>query len=215
MKYNFLCLLFHLLYFSPCLSQDKNTPDTAAINSVFKNYTDAIQKGQGKKAIKYISRKTLDYYDTLIFHALYSDEKKLNKINILTRTAILRMRHTQPVTYWDTMTARKLMEQMWSNSPPDQTNTQVSLANCKIDHFTAICALELNDELTEMKFLFNKENDEWKIDITSINEIGVEEMQKDIKRRNISETDYIILTLENLENIKVSKEKLYVPLKKR
>jgi hypothetical protein len=215
MKHKSSFLLFYLLLFYSCLSQGRDSSDMKAIDFVLKTYTDAIQKGQGRVAIKYISRNTIDYYDTLIFHALYSDEEELKKINILTRTAILRMRHTKPVSYWDTMSARKLMEQLWSSTSPNQTNNQVGLNDCKIDQFTATCILTLNGKPTEMVSVFNKENNEWKIDITSTNEVGIKRMQEDIKRRNISETDYIILTLEKLENVRIDNEKLYIPLKEK
>lgn len=133
----------------------------------------------------------------------------------MTRTAILRMRHTQTVAFWDTMTAKKLLQQMWHLQETNPSNAQVNLTECKTYNFKATCVLQLNGEPTEMKSFFNKENGEWKIDITSINETGIEEMQSDIERRNISETDYIILTLQELENKDVSKETLYIPLKKK
>ena len=110
MKYFTVQLIVLLFFISSCASQDKkdNKPtEIEEINLVFKKYTDAIKTGQGNEALKHISQKTIDYYDTLIYHTLYSDEKELNKINILTRTAILRMRHTQPLAFGDTMTAKK------------------------------------------------------------------------------------------------------------
>jgi hypothetical protein len=217
MKYYTVQLIVFLFFVSSCASQDKKDTkpkDVDGINLVFKKYTDAIKTGQGNEALKYISQKTIDYYDSLIYHTLYSDEKELNKINILTRIAILRMRHTQSLTFWDTMTANKLLGQMWSKPQQHAASPQVNLVDCKIDKDKATCVLQLNGESTEMQSVFNKENSEWKIDITSTNSYGIEEMKNDIKKRGITETEYILLTIEELDNISVSKEDLYKPLKK-
>ena len=217
MKYYTIQLIVFIFLASSCVSQDKKETkpaETEDINLVFKKYTDALKRGQGNEALKYISQRTIDYYDALIYHTLYSDEKELNKVNILARTAILRMRHTQPLTFWDTMTAKKLLGQMWSRTQPPGTSPQVNLADCKIDNYKATCVLQVNGESTEMQSIFYKENGEWKIDITSINSIGIEEMKYDMKKRGITETEYILITIEELENISVRREDLYKPLKK-
>ena len=218
MKYCILHLIVLLVFASPCFSQDNKhatAPEAQRIQLVFEKYTAAIKTGQGNEALKYISQITIDYYDSLIYHALYSGEKELSKINIVTRTAILRMRHTQPLSYWDTMTAKKMLSQMWSKPEQPSENHKIVLADCKIEKNKATCTLQLNGQSTDMQSIFNKENNEWKIDITSINAKGIQIFNNDIAHRGISETEYILMVIEKLDGISVPIEDLYKPLKKR
>jgi hypothetical protein len=217
MKFYIVLLIAFSLFTSSCASQDKKPAagtETAAINLVFDKYTNALKTGKGNEALNYISQKTLDYYDTLIYHTLYSGEKELNKINILTRTAILRMRHTQPLAFWDTMSAKKLMVGMWNKAQQQTTSPQIALVNCETGNLQATCTIQIDGELTDMQFILNKENAEWKVDLTSILSKGIEEMKSAIEQRGLTETEYILLSIEKLENVSVSKENLYKPLKK-
>lgn len=215
MKRPIFSLLLFLLCSARCLAQDSTASETEALDLVFRSYTAAIRNGDGATALNYISQRSVDYYDTLIRHTLYSDEQALKKINILTRTAILRMRHSHPLAYWDTMTARKLMLQMWRTPEPGTEGLQLVLTGCQAGPAKATCALLLNGAATGIPVLFYREQGAWKIDITSITEAGLAEMTQDRRSRHLSETDYILLTLQSQDGLRVSKEKLYVPLKRK
>jgi hypothetical protein len=192
-------LLFSLLLFSGLQASAQTEAEEEAVRKTFNNYKSAILNDQGAVAIKYVDRNTLRYYNDVLQLVKHADSAKVAALPIMDKMMVLLIRHRTPRGEILTFDGKSLFvyavksgmvgKQSVENSFVGQVLTEGDFAKGQYLMGTQKTALFLH---------FYKESGLWKIDLTSIFDVGSEAVQQLVTQSRQTENDFLFLIMEQL-----------------
>ena len=193
----FLILLISI----SALSQEKSEQK---VRESFENYRQAILNDKGEEAIKYISDNTFDYYHNILNEVKLADSTRIEDLSLIDKLTVLIIRHRTPsdkIKSFDkkTLVVYALDEGMIGK----ETVKNYSIGSIYFeDENTALGQLIVNAKSVSANFRFFKEDNNWKIDITSVMPGTNDAFEKMIESSGMNENEFIFLILENLTSVK-------------
>jgi hypothetical protein len=170
--------------------------ETAAVKTVFVNYKDAIMKGNGAEAAKYVDTKTIAYYDGLLQKIISADSVEVSKLNVLDKMTLLTVRHKIPKAKVLGTNAKDFFIYIIDQGMVSKnTIANVELGEITINGSTASGQISNNSLQIPIAFEFNKEPSGWKIDITSMFGPTSAALKQFLQATNTSENDFIFRML--------------------
>ncbi len=150
---------------------EPESPDLVAIRACFAAYKAALVSRDGAAAVEQVSTSTLEYYGQMRELALYAKQAELQKRSLTDQYIVLTLRHRvglpdlQPMTAADVV--RLAIEEGWTGDSEVKT---LDLGTVTVDGNQARGNLKmLNEpENSEFAFVFVKEPEGWKLDITKL-----------------------------------------------
>ena len=186
------------------------------VHESFELYREAILAGDGEMAVQYLNQASMDYYDDVLKAALYLKESEFEKRTILDKMMILRLRMNFTAKELKNMNGRELIvysiQKGWIGKS-SVVNIELS-EETKIKGDWATIEVLQNGQGSDLNFIFQKENDIWKLDINEIFKITNMTLAYFVKQSDYTEKEFIEMVLESADNKKVQKSH-YKPMLKK
>ncbi len=186
------------------------------VHESFELYREAILAGDGEMAVQYLNQASIDYYDDLLKAALYLKESEFEKRTILDKMMILRLRMNFTAKELKNMNGRELIvysiQKGWIGKS-SVVNIELS-EETKIKGDWATIEVLHNGQGSDLNFIFQKENDIWKLDINEIFKITNMTLAYFVQQSDYTEKEFIEMVLESADNKKVQKSH-YKPMLKK
>lgn len=195
----FLCVIL--------ISVGCNTPksDEEQVQECFSNYKTALQDQNGKSALDYVDKSTINYYEEMLQYAIEADSLDINKMSLMDKITILSIRHKISPQEIMRMDGKALFIYAINNGMIGSNSIdKITLSTIKIKESTADGYLMANGQELPMAFEFKKEDTEWKINLTSIFDISETGLKQAAYIRNLKENEFIVTTISEINKKKVS-----------
>jgi len=181
------------------VSYSKNE-EQKLVQQSFELYKAALQDENGEEAIKYLDKNTLDYYTSMLELSKNADSLKIEKQTLLDKLMVFSVRHRVPKEELLKFNGRNFLVYAIKSGMIGKS----SIANASIGKVKAKTKTSAAGEFlvygnkTPFKFLFNKEEDQWKIDLTSFFPETNKSFQKLAKESGQNTNEYLFGLLEML-----------------
>ena len=186
------------------------------VHESFELYTEAILAGDGEMAVQYLNQASINYYDDMLKDALYLKESEFEERTILDKLMILRLRMNFSAKELKNMNGRELIvysiQKGWIGKS-SVVNIELS-EETKIKGDWATIEVLQNGQGSDLNFIFQKENDIWKLDINEIFKITNMTLAYFVQQSDYTEKEFIEMVLESADNKKVQKSH-YKPMLKK
>lgn len=187
--------------------------ESELVKNSFNNYKKSILEGQGKEAIRYVNSKTIDYYDNELDLAINGDSSTISQLGVMDKLTVFIARHRIPKKDLVDMTGKDFFIYAVDNGMIGKNSViTTQIGDVNVEGNFANGQMISNGQKTPLYFQFSKENNEWKVDLTSIFPPTNMALTKMLSDQGLSDNDFIFQTLESLTGRKVAKD-IWRPLK--
>jgi len=181
--------------------------ETKAIHSSFESYRAAVLTDNGDAAIKYIDSKTIQYYNDLLVTIKKSDSSSIVTLPFLDLFMALAIRHTAGPNELHSFDGKSLLIYAIENGLVGKNSIESNeLGDLEISGEMAKCAFISNGQVTGSFLNFYRENEVWKMDLTSLFDYTNDIFDKIISSGKRTNVEFAIHLIETLTNSKVKPE---------
>lgn len=146
-------------------------PATQSIRDCFKTYKEALIAREGLTAANQVSQTTLEYYGQMRDLALHGDAKTVQGRSLADQYLVLALRHRVGLIKLQPMTNKAVVSLAVSEGWIGESSlSETELGDLSIQNDRAEAPLVVSGQPypTGPKFVFLKEQGQWKIDITAL-----------------------------------------------
>jgi hypothetical protein len=205
--FSFLLLISFVQAFAQTESNDK------LVKKTFNNYKKAILEDKGAEASEWVDSKTLSFYDRMLKISLHGDSVSVQKLDFLEKLTVLMVRHRVPVNELLSMSGKDFFIYAIDQGMVGKGSVMtIDIGDVKITDNFATGQMLANGKPTPLNFGFNKENNTWKVDLTSIFPASNAGLNKMIADEGMTDIEYIFNALEMLTGRPVE-DSIWKPLK--
>jgi len=167
------------------------------IEACFEAYKSALTKGDGKEACKQVDSKTIAYYNQAIVNAKTLDSSSVAEMDVMDKLMILAVRHRTPVDLLYQFNGADMIAYGIENGMIGQQGfDQLQFSSIETNGNNAKAFLDVPGAPMPMFLEFNKEDQAWKFDLTSIFEMSRLPLAAMIESEGLDENDFIITILD-------------------
>lgn len=193
---NILIIIVSIFFLASCTVQKRNE---LQVRKTFNSYKKAILKDQGEKASYFVDKNTLNYYSDILVKVINSDSTEIDALNILDKLMVLSIRHRVSKEDILNFNGKKLFIYAIENGMVGKGSVRNSeIGEIKFNSETAKGQFIINKIKAPFYYGFNKESNEWKLDLTSIFEVGKNAFKKIQEESEQSENEFLFMILESL-----------------
>ena len=187
--------------------------DIAGITKCYEDYVIAILNNNAEEAYQSIDNNTKKYYDRILEMAVHLDAKDTKKLSLLNKSMVLLARHGVEKKLLLKMTGADFFKYAiinnWIGSEGDRGQR---ITNINIDKNIASSNIVKDGNTSTFGYVFYRETDGWKIDLTSIMPFAERELKKQLFKMQMNDDDFIFQMLEAISGKKVD-NRVWKPLK--
>lgn len=193
MKHALLSTLFAFITF---LSFGQ-TADEKAVLASFDAYKEAILASDGKEAVTHVDQNTLAYYSEMLELSISADSSTVDGLGLMDKLMVMTVRHRVPAEEVREMSGRAFFIYAVDEGMVGKNSVMnLEIGEVNIDGNSANGAVVSNGQPAPFGFDFHKENDSWKIDLTSIFGISETAITQMITQQGMTDTEWIFMALE-------------------
>lgn len=190
-----------------------NPEDIAQVKETFKNYAKAVINSNGKEALECLSSETIQYYGDLLELVKNADSVETDQLDLLDKMNVLIIRQEADAEVILSMDDESIIIYAVDNGIIGKESMEgKSIGEVEIKGDEAFGEFLTEGKSTPFKMRFQKENGEWKLDITSIFDIADAAFKHLIKQSEMSENDYFMMILQ-LSSEKTVTNNVWHPVK--
>lgn len=202
-----ICILFFSTF---CFSQKK---EEKQVRKAFEKYKTAILSDKGKEAVNSVDTRTINYYNKIINETIALDSIGLDSLGTIDKLTVLTLKHKASKKELLKFDGKGVLEYAIKNGMVGKSSVVgTTIGEVIIEDNFAKGQLVKNGQEAPFYFHFYKEDEVWKIDITSLFSIGTIAIQKMIKDSGTDENVFFVNLLELITNKKPGTE-LWQPIK--
>ncbi len=206
MKTNFIIfnLVLIMLYTIPTIAQNEQEDD---VRKAFENYKSAIMNDKGEEAVNYVDNNTIKYYADILEVAKTADSAKIETLNILDKLMVFSIRHRtskEDILSFDGKSL--LIYAIKSGMVGKSSVANNAIGDITIDKESAKGQFMVRGQKVPMYSDFHKENNQWKMDLTSLFPISTMAFKKMADDSGENQNDYLFSILELITNKKPGSE---------
>jgi len=189
MKYYLLTSMLCFVFYQ---SSAQNN-DEAQIKSCFAEYKKAILNEEGEKAVRFLSDKTIQYYAKTVDQCLHADSTAVSELSLMDKFIVLALRHRTSKEKLRSFTGRQAVVYAIEEGMVGKNSAaRNEIGTIKRKENKAEAQLVVRGNPTPVSFAFYKENNEWKLDLTSIFPITEKAFQQLIDSSDQSENEFLL-----------------------
>jgi len=177
------------------------------VRKAFDDYKSAILNDKGIDAVKLVDSKTIKYYNEVLDWVKNADSAKVETLSLLNKLMVFTVRHRASKNDILSFDGKSLLEyaiesgMVGKNSVANTTIGQVVIdGNFAKGQFVA------NGVKAPFNIHFNKEDGQWKIDLTSIFAVSTAAFEKIAADSGKNENDFLFDLLEMVTGKKPGQE---------
>lgn len=193
----FCITLFTFSFLSVVVIAQSN--EVARVKKTFDSYKSAILNDKGEEAAAFVDSRTINYYNHILEAAKYADSNKINTLPLTDKITILSFRHRAAKEDIMSMDGKGLFVYAIKNGMVGKNSvSNNSIGEVTVDNDFAKGQLVVRGKAVPMYFHFYREQDQWKLDLTSLFPIANMTFKKMIEDSGEEENDYLFNLLEIL-----------------
>jgi len=211
MKKSLLFLLMFVVLITSCKQQ---STEIEPIRTTYEKYKTAILQDNGEEAVNYVDSRTIKHYTEILEKVKTADEATVNSLSFLDKLTILRIRISTKKEEIMSFDGKSLFAFAVKNGMvgKDGVSNQ-SLGEITNEGDFAKGQMLFKGQKTPIYINFYKENNQWKIDLTSLFPTSTIVFKKLVEESGFTENEYLFELLEAVSNKKVGKE-IWIPTEK-
>ncbi len=187
--------------------------DSLEVKQCFNNYKQAILVSDGEEAIKWVDEHTLQYYEEILSFSLSADSSAIQERTLMDKLTILSIRHRVPKEEVLKMSGDDFFKYAINEGMVGKNSVMnIEIGEVSIEGEFATGNIVASGQKSPLNFHFYKEEDAWKIDLTSIFQVSNAGLSSMIKSNGMTENEFIFSSLEMLTGKKVE-DSIWEPLK--
>lgn len=201
---NFYFLLIFAFLLNSCSASKK---EEELVRKSFENYKTAILNNKGEEAVQYLDSRTTKYFSDILTKTKNADSTEVDNLDLMDKLMVFSIRHRATKSEILSFDGKSLLiyaineGMVGKNSVANNTVGEVAIdGNFAKGQFIA------NGQKTPFYFHFYKEDDKWKLDLTSIFSIGTDTFKKMQKESGLNENEYLFSLLEMITGRKPGNE---------
>ena len=203
MKQTLLALVFFLAWIAT-FGQKK---EEKLVRQSFNNYKSAILNDKGEEAVKFVDSRTIKYYSDILDLIKNADSTKVETLSILNKLMIFSIRHLTSREDILSFDGKSLLVYAIKNGMVGKNSVASnSIGYVTIDNSFAKGQFITNGQKTPFDFHFYKEENQWRIDITSLFTISITALKKIVDDSGLNENEYLFSLLEMMTGNKPNNE---------
>jgi len=215
-----VCLVFTACGAQKTAQQSALAPNETELQSenertraCFEKYKSAILNDRGAEAAEYVDSRTISYYQEILEKTKNADSTEVNSLNIMDKLMVFSIRHRtvkEDILKFDgkQLLVHAIQEGMVGKS--SVVNNEIGEIDLAGDF--AKGQLISSGTPVPMYFHFYKEQDSWKINLTSIFPVANQAFQKMADDSGQDENEYLFMLLEVITGNKPTSQ-IWKPVK--
>ena len=204
MKQTLIALTLFFFWTSSAYGQ-KN--EEKLVRKSFDSYKSAILNDKGEEAVKYVDSRTIKYYSDILELVKNGDSTKIETLSILDKLMVFSIRHRtskQDILSFDGKTL--LVYAIKSGMVGKNSVANNTIGDVTIDSSFAKGQFISNGNKAPFYFHFYKEDQQWKIDLTSLFPISTKAFKKMADESEQNQNEYLFSLLEMITGKKPTQE---------
>lgn len=150
-------------------TDSKPKDDAADVRACFDNYFAALKAGEGEKAAALVDNNTLQHFERMLDLARNADSITVSGLDAMDQMTVLSMRMQVPAEELRSMDAHAAVARSVSNGlMADDGPDGLGLGDVVVEGDKASAPLKMYGFPTPAKFGFQREDGNWRIDLTSL-----------------------------------------------
>lgn len=177
------------------------------VRASFDNYKSAILNDKGDEAVKYVDSRTIKYYSDILELVKTADSTKIETLSILDKPMVFSIRHRtskKDILSFDGKSL--LVYAIKSGMVGKNTVVNNSIGDVSIDKDFAKGQFIAKGQKAPFYFHFYREDELWKIDLTSIFPVSTMAFMKMADESELSQNEFLFSLLEMLTGKKPGPE---------
>ncbi len=189
-------VLLACLFLSACKDSGPRD-DVADIRTTYADYVSALQAGDGTRAAALADSNTVAYYERMLALARTADSASVTRLNVMDRITVLGLRWNAGGGDLGTMDARGAIAAGAATGVMGGKELgSLELGTVTVEGNSASAPVRLGGFPVPAKFHFNKEGEEWKVDITPLFKISRMAFEQMALRSGTPTNEWLIDMLE-------------------
>lgn len=195
-------------------SCEQNNTESAAVKATYERYKTAILNDKGEDAVDCVDSRTVKYYTDILEKVKTADKTTVEQLSFLDKFQVLRIRLNAKKEEISLLDGKGLISFAIKKGMVGKDSvSDHSIGVIKIEGTFAKAQVNVKNKKTPFYLNFYKEENQWKIDITSLFTLSTMAFKKLIEDSEMTENEYMFELLENVSNKKVGKE-IWIPTEK-
>jgi len=193
-----ISLVFTFL-FALLVSLSGQKSEEKTVINVFDSYKTSILNDKGEEAVNYVDSRTIKYYSDMLDLARNADSVKIEKLSVLDKIMVFSIRHRTAREELLSFDGKSLLIYAIKSGMVGKNSVMNnSIGEVTIDGDFAKGQLVVNKQITPINFHFYKEDDQWKIDLTSLFPVSEVALKKMVDDSGQKEDQFIFSILKML-----------------
>jgi hypothetical protein len=196
MKHAATTLLFLLVLSISAFTQKS---EVKAVKASFDNYKQAILNDKGEEAVQYVDSRTINYYGDVLEKVRSADSATVNRLDLLDKVMVFSVRHR--ATKEDILSfdgKGLLVYAIKSGMVGKNSVVNSSIGDVTVEGTFAKGQYVSNGQKAPFNFDFYKEDNAWKVDLTSIFSTTNIAFRKLVEESGQTENEFLFSILERL-----------------
>ena len=182
---------------SPVTDPVNSVSDEEQVREAFDKYKSAILNDRGNEAVNYVDSRTLEYYSDILNQSISGDSATVDNLGIMDKLMVFSIRHRTSKEDILSFDGRQLLEYAIKEGMVGKNSVANNeIGEIKIENTFATGQLVSGGRPAPMYFHFYKEQNAWKIDLTSIFPVASMAFQRMADDSGQEENEYLFMLLE-------------------
>ena len=192
----FLCFVLIIA----CTQNSERTANEAKlVQQAYENYKTAVINGKGEEALKYVDDRTLNYYANIAEQTRSADSLQVDALPLMDKMMVLFLRQLVFRERLLSFDGKSLFTYaVNSGMIGTEQFYQDSIGKVYIKGKHATGEFKSKGQKFYVPMQFHKENDQWKIDLTSTFSTTEAALQRSVKRSGKTENEFFLSSLEDV-----------------
>jgi len=167
------------------------------VKNTFEAFKTAMSNGNSDEVLKLASTSSVDYYDNMLDMILYGDSAEVAKLPLVQRIGVLGSRARIPKDTLMDMEGKDFLQySMDANKQNAQQIQMLGIGDVLVgDDNTASGQVTMNGQALPMSISFVEEGGDWKIDMSSLENMGEGQLQNMMSQSNMDFNQFLKMAL--------------------
>jgi hypothetical protein len=190
------CLLLLMMTLGSCRDSGP-VDDVAEVRSVFDGYMQALARGDGATAADLVDQNTIDYHERMVQLARTADSTEVARLDVMERIMVLGLRMQVDRETLRRMDGRQAVALGSSAGLAGGSElAALDIGAVTVDGDRASAPIRLGGFPVPAKFHFTREQEGWRMDVTSLFDISRMAFDQMALRRGESSNEWLMELLE-------------------
>jgi hypothetical protein len=177
------------------------------VRTSFENYRSAILNDKGEEAFNCIDSRTVKYYSDMLELVKNADSTEVSNLSLMDKMMVLTIRYRVPKEEVLTLDGKGLfIYAVESGMVGKNSVANNSIGEITIDKEFAKGQFISNGKKSPLYFHFYKEDEQWKVDLTSIFPMTNIVFKQLAEKSGLSENEYVFTLIEMITGTKPGNE---------